>query len=118
MTPTTMPATSRDMQECIENCTDCHAICVQTISHCLETGGKHAAPEHIRLLQDCAQICATSADFMLRGSHLHQRTCGACAEACRSCAEDCKRLAGDDELMRRCAEQCHRCSESCQRMAA
>jgi hypothetical protein len=113
-----MQSLSRDMQECVDNCVNCHAICVQTTAHCLELGGKHAAPEHIRLLQDCAQICATSADFMLRGSELHHRTCGVCAEACRACAEDCERMAGSDEMMRQCAEQCRRCAESCQRMAA
>ena len=118
MSSTTMHAPSREMQECIDNCLNCHAICVQTAAHCLEMGGKHAAPEHIRLLQDCAQICATSADFMLRGSDLHRRTCGVCAEACRACAEDCERMAGNDELMRRCAEICRKCADSCERMAA
>ena len=105
------------MQECIDNCTSCHATCMETLSHCLEKGGKHAEPSHIRLLADCAQICATSADFMLRGSDLHRLTCGVCAEVCRRCAEACDRLA-DDEIMRRCAEECRRCAESCRKMAA
>ena len=104
------------MQECIDNCMRCHAVCLETITHCLKKGGKHAAPDHVRLLQDCAQICITSADFMLRGSELHARTCAVCAEACARCAEECERMA-DDEMMRRCAEECRRCAESCQRMA-
>ena len=105
------------MQDCIKECLDCHAICLATISHCLYKGGEHAAPVHIRLLQDCAQICSTSADFMLRGSPEHGRTCGVCAEICRKCAESCQRMAGDDELMRRCAEVCRRCADSCSRTA-
>jgi hypothetical protein len=109
---------SADMRECISNCTECHAICTETAQHCLGMGGAHAAPEHIGLLLDCAQICATSADFMLRGSALHSRTCGVCAEACQRCAEDCERLAEGDETMLRCAELCRRCAESCRRMAA
>lgn len=107
-----------EMRQCIEHCLDCHAICLETISHCLEMGGKHAEASHIRLLMDCVQICQTSADFMLRGSDLHGRICGVCAEVCARCAEDCERLAGDDELMRRCAESCRRCAESCRKMAA
>jgi hypothetical protein len=107
---------TREMQECIDNCTRCHAICVETMIHCLEKGGRHAEASHIRLLADCGQICATSADFMLRGSELHPRTCGVCAEVCARCAEDCERMA-DDDMMRRCAEECRRCAESCQRMA-
>ena len=108
---------TKEMRGCIQNCLDCHAICLETASHCLELGGKHAAADHIRLLLDCAQICATSADFMLRGSPDHGRTCGVCSELCRKCADSCERMAGDDELMRRCAEMCRRCAESCSRMA-
>lgn len=67
-------------------------------------------------MMDCAQICATSADFMLRGSDLHGRTCGVCAEACTRCAEGCERM-GDDDMMRRRAEACRRCAESCGQMS-
>ena len=109
---------SPEMRECIDNCTTCHAICVETANHCLEMGGKHAEASHIRTLLDCAQICATSADFMLRGSELHARTCGVCAEACERCAADCERLADGDELMLRCAQMCRRCAGSCRQMAA
>lgn len=105
------------MQQCIQNCTDCHRVCLETEAHCLQVGGKHAGPTHVRLLLDCAQICATSADFMIRGSDLHARTCAACAEVCERCAESCEG-AGDDEVMRRCAEACRRCAESCRQMSA
>jgi hypothetical protein len=108
---------SAEMQQCIDNCMQCHAVCTETISHCLQKGGKHAEAKHIRLLADCAQICATSADFMLRGSDLHALTCGVCAEVCARCAEECERMA-DDAAMQRCAEECRRCAESCRRMAA
>lgn len=109
---------STEMRDCISNCTECHTICVETVNHCLEMGGKHAEASHIRELLDCAQVCATSADFMLRGSDLHANVCGVCAEACERCAESCERLAEEDELMLRCAEICRRCAESCRQMAA
>jgi hypothetical protein len=80
---------SPEMRECIENCTNCHAICIATIQHCLGKGGRHANQDHIRLMADCAQICRTSADFMIRGSERHVLTCGVCAEICQRCAEDC-----------------------------
>jgi hypothetical protein len=118
MSPTTVHAMTQEMQECIDNCLNCHAMCVHTTTHCLEMGGKHAAPEHIIVLQDCAQICGTCADFMLRGSERHARTCAVCAEVCRACADSCERLAGDDDVLRQCAELCRECAESCQRMAA
>lgn len=105
-----------DMENCIQNCTDCHAMCISTITHCLQLGGRHAEYGHIRLLLDCADICRTSADFMLRGSQFHQRTCSICAEICNRCAEDCAKYT-DDEHMRTCAEMCHECAASCNKMA-
>jgi hypothetical protein len=109
--------TSVDMRECITECTECHRICLETVAYCLGQGGRHAEAEHVRLLLDCAEICATSANFMMRGSELHTLTCSACAEVCARCAESCERM-GDDETMRRCAEVCRRCAESCRRMSA
>lgn len=105
------------MDQCIDECSTCAAICIETISHCLSMGGKHAAPEHINLLQTCADICTTSAHAMLRGVAAHTATCKACADICRQCAESCESM-GDDPTMRRCAEACRRCAESCQSMAA
>ncbi len=111
-----MPHVSDEMEKCIQACTDCHHVCLETLTHCLEQGSEHAAAAHIRLLLDCVQICQTSADFMLRGSELHGRICAVCAEVCERCAVDCEQF-GDDAEMQRCAEECRRCSESCRQMA-
>lgn len=105
-----------DMQQCITNCLDCHRICLQTIQHCLQMGGPHAEAGHIRLMMDCAEICQTSENFMLRGSDLHTRTCAVCAEVCDLCAEDCQKMS-EDEPMQACADACRRCAKSCQQMA-
>jgi|SRR5688572_4197635 len=72
------------MRDCIEECHHCHDICTETITHCLEMGGDHADPKHIRLLLDCAEICQTSANFMLRASDLHGQVCDVCATVYRS----------------------------------
>lgn len=112
-----MPHTiTQAMQNCIENCKQCWAICVETTHHCLQKGGRHAEADHIRLLLDCADICQTSAGFMLRASDFHALTCGVCAQVCERCAESCERMR-DDEMMRECAEMCRRCAESCHEMA-
>jgi hypothetical protein len=108
---------SDDMRRCIQHCLDCHSICLETVAYCLQHGGKHAEAGHIRLLLDCAGICQTSANCMLRGSELHGRTCDVCAEVCERCARDCEQF-GDDAMMRECAERCRRCAESCPQMAA
>jgi hypothetical protein len=110
--------TNDEMQKCIQLCQECHALCTQTVVHCLKLGGRHAAPEHISLLLDCAQICETTAQYLLRGSSLHERMCGLCAEVCRQCGQNCVQVAGDDQMVKQCAEMCRRCADSCERMAS
>jgi hypothetical protein len=107
---------SQAMRQCIENCETCHRTCLSMMGHCLKKGGAHAAADHIRLLADCAQICQTSADFMIRMSPHHRHVCRECSEICAECAKDCDRL-GDDAMMKECAAVCNRCSESCRKMA-
>jgi hypothetical protein len=107
---------STEMNQCITNCFNCAAICIETISHCLQMGGAHAKPDHIGLMQTCAEICTASANAMLRGVQAHTATCGACAEVCRMCAQACEAM-GDDAAMQRCAEACRRCAESCRAMS-
>jgi hypothetical protein len=104
------------VRRCIDECVRCHEVCLSTIPYCLEQGGRHAGEDHITLLFDCASICQTSADFMLRGSEEHPRTCAACAAICLRCAEACEQFA-NDEVMRACAASCRQCAESCEQMA-
>ena len=103
------------MEECIRECLRCHHVCLETaMNHCLKMGGEHTEPKHFRLMINCAEICQTSANFMLSGSELHSLTCGVCAEVCRQCAESCARLEGMED----CAAECRKCAETCQQMAA
>lgn len=110
-------AQANAMDRCIQDCIESHRACLETVGHCLSKGGRHAQPEHIRVLMDAAQICQTSADFMIRQSDLHAEVCGACAEVMSRCAEACARMA-DDEQMKRCEESSRRTEESCRRMAS
>ncbi len=112
----TMTQMSQDLDQCIKDCLDCYKTCITTMSHCLEKGGKHAEAKHIVLLKDCADICRTSAEFMLRNSGKSERICLICSDICMECATSCDRLADDDQ-MRECANICRRCADSCRRMA-
>ncbi len=107
---------TQSVQKCIQDCMDCARSCKETTVHCLEMGGKHAEAQHIATLMDCGEICATSADFMMRRSDFSDRMCQMCAEVCLRCAEECERF-GDDAHMRACAEMCRRCADSCREMA-
>lgn len=108
-----MPAPS--MKECIDACLECHRICLETVQYCLRKGGEHANPAQVSLLQDCASICETSAQFMISGSDLYVKTCETCAVVCLRAEESCDRFRNDLQLIR-CADICSRCAEACERM--
>ncbi|HWA28401.1 MAG TPA: four-helix bundle copper-binding protein [Lacunisphaera sp.] len=98
---------------CIEACSSCHDICAQTVYQlCLPIGGKYVGAALLTLMADCAQICRTAADFMIRGSDRHLLACRLCAEICSACAEDCERVGGMDA----CARACRHCADCCQTM--
>lgn len=84
------------------------------MTHCLEHGGKHTEPKHFRLMMACAEICRTSAHFMLINTPHHKHTCRECAEICEECAKDCEGLDGMEE----CVRACRTCAQSCRKMAA
>ena len=59
---------SGEVRECLKDSLDCYQMCTETTIKCLTLGGKHAEPQHLNLLIDCAKICNTNADFILRNS--------------------------------------------------
>lgn len=109
-----MPVTHPDMLECARRCGECHRLCVEALRHFLALGGAHAEPAVVRLLLDCAQICNTNQDFVLRQSPLLARTCRLCAEVCADCSQQCDLLAYGDVLIERCAAACRDCAQACQ----
>ena len=110
-----MQQMSSEMQKCIHACLGCYQTCLGTaMQHCLTMGGKHTEPEHFRLMMACAEMCRTSAHFMLLGTPHHKHTCRECAEICTQCADDCERI-GD---MQACVEACRHCADRCHAMAA
>lgn len=45
-----------DMSKHIAAAMSCHQICEETITYCLEQGGRHAQASHIRLLTDFTRV--------------------------------------------------------------
>ncbi len=70
-----MTSTALSMKECIDVCLECHRVCLETLQYCLKQGGRHVEASHIQLLQNCASICETNAQFLISGSELHATTC-------------------------------------------
>ena len=104
-----------DMKACMDACHECHVTCLHmAMNHCLEAGGRHAEPQHMKIMADCAQICAVAIDFMARKSEHHRHICRECAEICRACASCCEGLDGMED----CVAACRKCAEACDKMAA
>lgn len=104
------------VEECIEITTKCANVCQESIDYCLQQGGKHVQPHHMKSLIDCAEICRTCDDYLLRRSEHMGEICGVCADVCVTCAESCASMTGDKK-MQECADICNRCADACRRMA-
>jgi hypothetical protein len=107
--------TSDEVKECIQECLICYRTCTETTIKCINTGGKHSEGRHLNLLMDCAKICNSNTNFMLRNSRYYPQTCALTAEICDKCADDCDRF--DEEFMKNCASVCQHCAKSCREMA-
>jgi hypothetical protein len=106
---------SPEMRDCIDDCLDCHSVCLASLSrHCLEAGGKHVEAEHVRRMLACAELCRAAAAVMMIGTEIHRRVCAVCAQACDACARSCEEVGEMDE----CVEACRNCAESCREKAA
>jgi hypothetical protein len=111
MSPGTMTA-----EACIESCWRSHVMCLETERYCLAKGGMHAMPKHLALLADCAEMCQTTANSLLRRSSQHTAVCIACAQLCDACAQECEAFK-DDERMAVCARTCRECANHCREMS-
>ncbi|NEY33911.1 four-helix bundle copper-binding protein [Streptomyces sp. PRKS01-65] len=113
--PATTTAMSKEMQDCVEACMSCHALCEETMSACLQMGGQ-AQMQIMRALMDCSEMTRLCADMMMRRSPMAAEMCALCARACEMCAEACLAMP-DDPQMKRCAEACRRAAATCRAMA-
>ena len=105
---------SRQTRDAIKALQHCHFTCSSmAMTHCLELGGAHARPQHLRLMLDCAGFCAFTVEALGRKSQFHTRFASLCAQVCDTCAKDCAAL-GD---MEECVEACRDCALRCHDIA-
>lgn len=104
------------MDQAITDSLNCYRSCIETISYCVEKGGKHTESNHLQILRDCADICILNTSFMIRGSTFHTKTAELCADICEKCATSCETVDPTDTQMKTCAEMCRKCASSCRKM--
>jgi hypothetical protein len=97
---------SKQVQECIEACKDCQKCCVA-----LERSGG-VDSRTIQMAKDCAEICQTCSNFVMRESQYAAHVRKLCAELCKACATACDK-ASQGSIAKECATACRRCAEMC-----
>ncbi|MFJ2033623.1 four-helix bundle copper-binding protein [Streptosporangium sp. NPDC087985] len=107
---------SPDMQKALNACMETHGHCEQTMTHCLQQGGRYVDMTMMGALMDCADITRMGADMMMRQSPMAMEMAEMCARVSTRCAEACMTMNGDP-IMKRCAEMCRTCAEACRAMA-
>lgn len=91
---------------------ECYRTCMTGFAvHCTRVGGHHMAREHLRRMLSCIDLCALTADFLLRHSPHTQELCLLCAEVCQQCATSCQALDNPD--MHHCARSCEVAAQAC-----
>jgi hypothetical protein len=105
------------MMSCAKACSDCQRACDMCSAHCVAmlTEGKTQHTKTMQLCNDCATVCAASAQIVARHGPLLNVICTACADACNQCAKACE-TEKDDAHMKHCAEQCRLCEKACRTM--
>ena len=105
------PMSQVEMQQCIQDCLNCHRVCLDTAEKYRQAAKEQSRQAYIYMLLDCADICLTAAHFMQHNSPLSGYTCDACAHVCAHCEGECQQ-AGDTD----CANACQTCAQSCGQM--
>jgi hypothetical protein len=110
-----VPGHDTEIDQCIKSCLDCFESCSEASVYYLSADNQHGKALHVQLLQACAEICRTSATFMILRSPFHHQVCEICEQVCRTCAEDCDHF--EDSFMKDCAQICRQCADSCRKLA-
>jgi hypothetical protein len=102
---------------CIDACNECGESCTACADACLGEQMVADLVRCIRLNEDCADVCATTARLVSRqtepDSALVRAQLSACLVACEKCASECDRHAAMHEHCRICAESCRVCASAC-----
>lgn len=84
-----------DTQRCIIDCLECYMLCRQA--------------SRPGVVEDCHEICRTTADFLLRRSPHYREICELCAMICDAAARD----LGEASETAECVRACRGCADSC-----
>jgi hypothetical protein len=99
----------------------CAGTCTFCADACLSEKMVAELTRCIRLNEDCADICTTTARMLVRSGReadqsVLRHTLESCAGACGACGQECARHAQMHEHCRICAEVCRYCEDACRQL--
>ena len=107
---------------CIDACLECGQACTTCADACLSEEMVADLTTCIRLNQDCADLCDTTARLLSRHTGTDTTVLRAALEAlraaCAACAAECDTHADMHEHCRVCADACRRCEQACTNLLA
>jgi hypothetical protein len=115
------PQPIRTINGALPACLEAAAICAQSCTSCADAclAEPHVGDliQCIRLTQDCAAICTTTAALLSRQTATSWKVMRlqveACRVACDECGRECDRHAKMHDHCRICAMACRLCEQAC-----
>ncbi len=95
------PNTQIETQQAIQDLLNCQQVCSQTAETDRQSSGSHAGESHVQMLQDCAELCLTTAHFLQHGSALAGYLCQTCAQVTTIFANEFDEM-GDTDVANVC----------------
>lgn len=116
--PKAVDAHMSAFMDCAKACDDCARICNLCAAHCtkMAVDGKKEHLATVRTCVDCASICKSASEIVIKSGPFSDLICTACADACKRCGDACEKHADHDPIMKQCAAECRRCEKACRMM--
>lgn len=89
----------------------CEAVCEYTGNAILSGREAYTRQKQLKLLRDCADICAETAKYISRYSKFDKQLAYLCAKICEKCGHHC--LMHPDALSQQCGRICLHCTKEC-----
>jgi hypothetical protein len=104
----------------IDALTDCAQACTSDADDDLSEPDVAEMVKCIRLCQDCADICTTTAGVTSRqteyDANVTRPLLEACIASCKSCGDECERHAMMHAHCQVCEQACRRCEQACRQL--
>lgn len=102
------PITIPHIVEVIQHCA---AVCEYTENAILSGAEVQSRRKQLKLLRDCADICAETAKYISRHSKFSKKLALLCAKICEKCGHHC--LMHPDAISQHCGRICLHCAKEC-----